>query len=160
MLYHSSKNEDKRQVLDSIEANFSTDTIKRIAADTAVYRGQLDGQRRQVLEEQQINAARSYLEDVTSKYKDEFQNEHFVRLYGEAFKSFGTDLNSDYFMQLYRELKKSIRDEALKEHNIHIENENAKDRISDAVNSRSNADTKDILEMTEDEIRRELKKYK
>ena len=38
-LYHSSTGEDKRQVLDSIEANFSTEIIKRVAADVAMYRG-------------------------------------------------------------------------------------------------------------------------
>lgn len=159
-LYHSSTGEDKRQVLDSIEANFSTEIIKRVAADVAMYRGQLDGEKRQALEEQQLNTARSYLQNVVQKYQDEFKNQDLVMLYGEAFKTLGPDLNTDYFMDLCLKLKKSWQAEALAAHNIQVENENTKDRISDSTTSRNNVDTKDILDMSEDEIRKELKKYR
>ncbi len=159
MLYHSSNPEEKRQVLDSIEANFSTDIIKKIASNVAMYKGQLDIKRRQALEDKQLNEARSYLQEVTQKYQDEFKNESFVKFYGEAFKALGFDLNSDYFMELVLDLKKSWQAEALKAHNIQVENENAKDRISDSTSSRNFAATKDVLDMTEDELRKELKKY-
>ena len=160
-LYHSSTNsEDKRQVLDSIEANFSTDIIKKIAANVALYKGQLDNQKAQALQEQQFNAARSYLQNAVQKYPDEFKNQDFATLYGEAFKSLGPDLNTDYFMQLCQNLKKSWIDEALKAHNIQTENENTKDRITDGINNRPTSDTKNILDMSEAEIRDELRKYK
>lgn len=158
--YPIASKEEKQAILDGIEANFPTETIKKVASEVALYRGQLDGQRRQALEEQQINVARSYLQDVTQKYSEDFKNEAFVKLYGEAFRALGLDLNTDYFMQLCQNLKKSWQDEALKAHNIQVENENTKDRISDSVSTRTTVDSKNILDMSEEEIRKELRKYK
>lgn len=160
-LYHSSSDPaDKKQVLESIEANFSTETIKKIAADSALFKGQLDYQLQQAQNEENNAKMQNYLQNALKKYPDYFKDKNFNQLFGDAFSIYGAELNPDYVVNFYNGLVKSIEADVMKKHNIRIENENAKDRISDGINSRVNTDTKDILEMSEEEIRKELKRIK
>lgn len=154
-LYHSKQTpEDKKAVLDSIEANFTTDVIKRVAADVSNYKGQLDVSRRENFEKQQIAKARVYLGEVTNKYADEFKNKEFMQLYGMAFGALGFDLDSDQFISAVLQCKKSWVNEALKAHNIEVENNNATDRMTDNPSSSGiQSKEKDVLDMTEAELR-------
>lgn len=151
-----------KELLNTIEAEFSVDTVKKVAGDVAILRGQLQQREAEALENQVYNSAREYLDTNVNKYSNEFKNPAFAALYGEAFRAFGCDLDTDKFVSLMNNYATSVIKAAGIKNGIVLENTQATDEIAGLTNNVSNSprgQEKNILEMTEDEMRKELRKY-
>lgn len=152
-----------KDLLNAIEAEFSVDTVKKVAGDVAILKGQLQQKENEALESQVYNSAREYLDVNVNKYSEKFQNPAFAALYGEAFRAFGCDLDTDKFVSLMDDYASSVLKAAGIKNGIALENSQITDEIAGLTNTTSNSprgQEKNILEMTEDEMRKELRKYK
>lgn len=157
-LLNEYKSNPSKELLETIEAEFSTDTLKDVASNLTIMKGQLQAQKQEALEKEYYNAAKQYVDTYVPKYEKDFQNPAFYNMYAEAFSTFGTDLDTDKFVELMHAYGDSI----LKAHGIETsikeENKSATDEISALSNndsSKVSGQEKDLLEMSE----KELKEY-
>ena len=155
-LINEYKTNPSQELLETIEAEFSTNTVKNVAANLAIAKGQLQAQENAALQQQYYDTAKQYVDTYVQKYESDFLNPDFYNLYAEAFGTFGTNLDTDKFVTLMH----AYRDSVLKAHGIEktIENENksATDEISALSNndsSKPDGKEKDLLEMSEQELR-------
>lgn len=150
------------EIRNTIETEFSIDTLKQVAGEVAIFKGQLQQKVNEALEQEVYNSAKEYLDTYVNKYSDEFKNPAFAALYGEAFRALGCNLNTDKFITLLKEYGNSVLQAAGIKNSVIKENSLATDEIAGLSNitDSSLGNEKNILEMSEDEIRRELKKYK
>lgn len=152
-----------KELLDLIEAEFPVDTVKNVAGSVAILKGQLQKEQQEALEKQTITTAREYLDVNIKKYPDEFTNPAFTNLYTEAFKAYGCELDTDTFVNLMRGYADSVLKSARIKNGIEKDNQNATDEIAGLTNNgaaQPKGQEKNILEMSEDEMRKELAKYK
>lgn len=96
------------ELLKTIEAEFTVDTIKKVAGANAIFNGQLQQKYNEALNQQIESSAREYLDTNVTKYAEEFKNPAFAALYGEAFRAYGCDLNTDKFVDLMRSFAQSV----------------------------------------------------
>lgn len=155
-LLNEYKTNPSQELLETIEAEFSTRTLKDVAANLTIAKGQLQAQENAALQQQYYDSAKQYVDTYVQKYEQDFLNPDFYNLYAEAFGTFGTNLDTDKFVSLMH----SYRDSVLKAHGIEksIENENksATDEISALSNkdsSKPDGQEKDILTMSETELK-------
>lgn len=118
----------------TIESQFSTDTLKDVAGEMAILRGQLQQKENEALQEQLETSAKAYLDENVNKYAEEFKNPAFAKLYGEAFRAYGCDLNTELFVQIMHEFK----DYVLKEAGIKTEIENQNNSETDEIEGLTN----------------------
>ena len=123
------REDPSEEFLDAIEAQFSLKTIKEVAGQTEIFKGELQTKQNEALMNEIKGSAAAYLNENVAKYQDEFKNPAFAALYGEAFRAYGCDLNTDKFVELMR----SYADEVVK----------AK-AIKNAIDSENDSDTDEI----------------
>ncbi len=160
--YEQNPTEDLKEVVDG---EFTVATHKAVAKQLSLYEGQINAKQEEAYRQQLEAQATTFLQNEIARYPEEFNNPSFVSLYGEAFKLAGTDLNTDLFVNLISSFRDSVVKETLAKHNIKIANDTAKDEMrGTAPNSSTNIsnqnDGKDILDMSESEIREILRKHK
>lgn len=160
--YEQNPTDDLKEIIDG---EFTVATHKAIAKQLSLYEGQVSAKQEEAYRQQLEAQATTFLQNEIARYPEEFNNPSFVNLYGEAFKLAGTDLNTDLFINLVSEFRNSVVKETLAKHNIKVANDTAKDEMSGtAPNSTTNisnqSEGKDILDMSESEIREVLRKYK
>lgn len=161
-LLDSYRNNPDKETLDMIESQFSVDTLKQVAANVTIAKGQLQAKEQEALNQQVYDSAKSYLEENVTKYKEEFENPAFAAMYAEAFKGFGCDLDTPKFVSLMKNFADSIIANYKSKSKINAENEDITNEIagdSNAGSSQPAESEKDILTMTEAEMRREFRKY-
>lgn len=155
------RNNPSSELLESIESQFPVDTIKDVAAREALFRGQLQAKENLARENQIIQSAREYLNTNVNKYADVFKNPAFAALYGEAFRAYGCDLNTDRFVELMKNYASSIAKASGIKNGINQENINATAEIagltdgSNAANNRTGSG-KSLLNMSEKELDKRL----
>ncbi len=152
-----------KETLELIEADFPVEIVKQVAGSMAVARGQLQAQQQEAQKEQLKGTAKAYLDANVAKYAKEFENEAFVALYGEAFRAYGCDLDTDKFVELMRAYANSITKQANINNGIDRENADATDEIAGLVN-RNNAPqppitNSDIDKMSDRELAANIRKY-
>lgn len=162
-LLNEYKANPSQELLETIEAEFSTRTLKDVAANLTIAKGQLQAQENAALQQQYYDSAKQYVDTYVSKYEKDFLNPDFYNLYAEAFGTYGTNLDTDKFVNLMH----AYRDSVLKAHGIEIsiqdENKNATDEISALSNSdnlKPAGKEKDILDMSEEEMKEYLRKQR
>lgn len=147
------------ELLEQIEAQFSVETIKKVAEANAIFKGQLQAKENEALKNQIEQSAQQYLEANVGRYSEEFNNPAFAALYGEAFRAYGCDLDTDKFVELMH----NYADAVIKAHGIksgiNNENTNDTDEISGLTlggNANSKSGGKSLLDMSEAELDKAL----
>lgn len=149
------------EIRNTIETEFPIDTLKQVAGEVAIFKGQLIQKANEALEQEVLNSAKEYLDTYVNKYSNDFKNPAFAALYGEAFRALGCNLQTDKFVSLLKAYGNSVLQAAGIKNAVNSENSQATDEIAGLTNIADvSTNEKNILEMSEDEIRRELKKYK
>ena len=144
-------------LLNMIEEEFSNSIIKNVAQNVALFKGQLANQKQQALEEQQMAAAREYLDDVTKKYSDYFKDEAFRNIYADLFKAYGPDLKTDYVVDLLEKYAQSRISQYQKNEALKKENATSTDSFEGLNDSPPEGSSKSVLEMSEDELKKALR---
>lgn len=141
------------ETLELIESDFPLDVVKAVAGQKMLAQGQIEQQRRQAQTQQIEDSAKAYLDENVNKYPDKFKNQAFTELYGEAFRAYGCDLDTEKFIELLDNYTESVVKAKNIANGIHKENNQATDEIAGLVNSNSVANIpKDINSMTEKEL--------
>lgn len=162
-LLNEYKKNPSAELLNTIEAEFPLDTVKQVAGSLELYKGQLQAQQLEAQEKQVYDSAQQYLANNVEKYRDQFNNPAFAQLYGEAFKAYGCNLDTDAFVQLMQNYADSVIKANGIQKSIDNENQSATDEIAGVTqtgNSQPRGSEKNILDMTEAEMRAEIKKYR
>lgn len=153
------REDPSEEFLDAIEAQFSLKTIKEVAGQTEIFKGELQTKQNEALMNEIKGSAAAYLNENVAKYQDEFKNPAFAALYGEAFRAYGCDLNTDKFV----ELMKSYADEVIKakaiKNAIDSENDSDTDEIaglSSGNNGTNSKGGKSLLTMSSEELDKRL----
>lgn len=155
------RNNPTQEVLDTIESQFSVETLKDVAGREALFKGQLQARENLAYESQVRQSAQEYLNVNVNKYAEDFKNPAFAALYGEAFRAYGCDLNTDKFVELMNNYATSIAKASGIKNGINQENINATNEIagltdgSNAANNRAGSG-KSLLSMSEKELDRRL----
>lgn len=142
-------------ILKTIENEFDLDTVKKIT---------LEKQAKQVELQQRIydaveTSAREYLNENVNKYAEYFKNPAFAELYGEAFKAYGVNTDTERFVNLMNDYANFILKSAGINNGITNENKYATDEIAGLTALGSNArngSEKDILTMSDSDMKREI----
>lgn len=155
-LLNEYKANPSQELLETIEAEFSTKTLKDVAANLTIAKGQLQYQENAALQQQYYDQAKQYVDTYVQKYEEDFLNPDFYNLYAEAFGTYGTNLDTDKFVNLMHK----YRDSVLKAHGIEKSIENENTSLTDEISALSNNDSlkpaakeKDLLEMSEEELK-------
>ncbi len=147
------------ELLETIEAQFPLETIKKVAAANTLYAGQLEVQRAQALQNEIETSAKNYLDIWVPKYEDRFHNKAFADLYGEAFKAIGCDLDTDKFIALVDNYTNSVLKANGIKKSIAKNNAEETDEIA-ALTPGKNAETsgngKSLLDMSDKELDKRL----
>lgn len=142
-----------KETLELIEADFPLEVVKAVAGQKMLAQGQIEQQRQAAYNQQIETSARSYLDENVNKYPDKFKNEAFTNLYGEAFRAYGCDLDTEKFINLLDAYAQSVIQANNITNGIHKENNQITDEIAGLVNSNSVANIpKDINKMSEKEL--------
>lgn len=96
------------ELLNMIEGEFSNEIIKKIAGKKAIFEQELNNSKQEQLNNQTMNSLQEYLNVEVPKYPDEFNNPAFTALYAEAFKTYGTNLDTARFVNMMRDFANSI----------------------------------------------------
>lgn len=146
----------------TIESQFSTDSLKEVAGEMAILKGQLQFKEQEALQKELENSARAYLDENVAKYQEDFKSPAFAALYGEAFRAYGCDLQSDKFVELMHQYRDEVLKSANIETNIDDENNSATDEIEGLTNTGSGASSFDtsgsLLDMDEKDMRAAIRK--
>lgn len=151
------------ETLELIEADFPLEVIKQVAGSKEVFKGQLQQKQDEALQSQIYASAKEYLDTNVNKYSKEFSNPAFAELFGEAFKAYGCELEADRFVNLMRQFAITEAQRMGFKRDIAKENSDATDEIAGLTNggfTQPKGQEKDILSMTEEEMRREIRKYR
>ena len=158
-LLNEYRNNPSEELLDTIESQFSLGTIKKVAGKTETYKGELQTKHNEALIQEVRESAKTYLNESVGKYKDEFKNPAFAALYGEAFRAYGCDLDTDKFVELMRNYaKEAIKANTIKES---IDNENNEETseiagLSSGSSIGNSKGSKSLLAMSNAELDRRL----
>lgn len=158
-LLNEYRNNPSDELLETIEAQFSVETLKDVAGKNAIFKGQLQLREQEALENEVKQSAKSYLDENVNKYASEFNNPAFAALYGEAFRAYGCDLDTDKFVSLMKDYAKSIIAANGIVNGINQENHNATDEIAgltmgDNVTKTNNG--KSLLQMSDQDLSKRL----
>lgn len=127
------------ELRETIESQFSTDTLKDVAGEMAILRGQLQMREQEAQQEQLEATAKAYLDENVGKYAEEFKNPAFAKLYGEAFRAYGCDLQTDKFVELMHEFRDNILKSVGIQQEIAAQNNSATDEIEGLTNTGNSA---------------------
>lgn len=158
-LLNEYRNNPSDDLLETIESQFSVEVLKDVAGKNAIFKGQLQAKEQEALENEVKQSAKSYLDENVNKYADEFQNPAFAALYGEAFRAYGCDLDTDKFVNLMREYAKTIIATNGIVNSINQENQAATDEIAGLTmgnNATKSSNGKSLLQMSEQDLNKRL----
>jgi hypothetical protein len=147
------------ELLETIESQFSVETIKNVAGKNAVFQGQLQEKENEALHEQVKQSAKQYLDENVNKYADEFKNPAFAALYGEAFRAYGCDLDTDKFVELMKQYATAVLKADGIERSITNENSSATDEIAGLTsggNATKATNGKSLLQLSEKDLDKRL----
>ena len=152
-----------QETLNLVRAELPVETLENIAVNIAMAKGQLQAQKQEALNQQIYNSAREYLDENVNKYSDKFKNPAFKELYGEAFRAYGCDLQTDKLVSIIDalvdyEIKARGITQSINEENTKITDEIA--GLTSTGGPQPDAQEKNILDMSPEEMRKELKKYR
>lgn len=151
--YRKTPNND---ILKAIESEFDLDTVKNITINKQAKQGELQ----QRIYDEVKNSASEYLNQNVNKYSNYFKNPAFAELYGEAFRAYGVKLDSDKFVNLMNSYADFVIKSAGINNGIISDNKNATDEIAGLTdlggNARNGNSEKDILSMSDAEMKREI----
>lgn len=154
-LLNEYKNNPSAELLETIESQFSVETLKDVAGKSAIFEGQLQAKENEALENEIKLSVQQYLNENVTKYADKFKNPAFAALYGEAFRAYGCELRTDKFV----ELMDSFADATIKEFRIKngIKEENTKATneitgLGGTTGSAAKGNGKSLTDMSEDEL--------
>lgn len=154
-LINEYKQNPSQELLETIEAEFSTQTLKNVAENMTIAKGQLQAQANEALKQQYYDSAKEYVDTYVNKYQQDFLNPEFYNVYSEAFGLLGTNLDTDKFVNLMHK----YRDSVLKAHGVEVsinkENKSATDEIAGLSNgdsSKASGKEKDLLQMSQAEL--------
>ena len=142
-------------ILKTIENEFDLDTVKRITLEKQAKQTELQ----QRIYDEVRNSASEYLNENVNKYAEYFKNPAFAELYGEAFRAYGVNLETDKFVNLMNDYENFVLKSAGINNGINNENRNATDEIAGLTAMGSNAQNgseKDILTMSDSDMKREI----
>ncbi|MEI7474695.1 MAG: hypothetical protein WCK67_07935 [bacterium] len=163
MLY---KQHPNPELLAEIESRFTGDIHKKVGENLALVKQNIQQQQIQQSYEKEKESATQYLTDVTTQYADHFKNDAFTNMFGLAFKELGTNLDTKTFISAMDAYKDSIIKDYESSKQTNAENDNAKQGLADLnpngkhINNNSSFQEKNILSMSEEEIKKEFNKYK
>ena len=147
-------------LLETIESQFSLEILKDVAGKNAIFQGQLQAREQEALESEIRQSAKLYLDENVNKYASEFNNPAFAALYGEAFRAYGCDLDTDKFVNLMRDYAKSIIAASGIVNGINMENRAETDEIAGLAPGSNSAvkpgSGKSLLQMSEAELDKRL----
>ncbi len=144
-----------KEILKTIKNEFDVDTVENIALASKEKENELQ---QRVYDEVKASAS-EYLNNSVNKYADRFNNPAFAELYGEAFRAYGVRLDTDKFVNLMDSYENFIIKSAGLNKGIANDNINATDEIAGLTNAgrnTQNASERDILSMSDAEMRREI----
>lgn len=147
------------ELLETIESQFSVETLKDVAGKNAIFKGQLQAKENEALENEVKESAKLYLDENVNKYLDDFKNPAFAALYGEAFRAYGCDLDTEKFVELMHEYATSIIKANGIINGINQENHNATDEIAGLTmgsNATKPSNGKSLLQMSEQDLNKRL----
>ena len=142
-------------ILKTIENEFDLDTVKRITLEKQAKQTELQ----QRIYDEVRNSASEYLNENVNKYAEYFKNPAFAELYGEAFRAYGVNLETDKFVNLMNDYENFVLKSAGINNGINTENRNPTDEIAGLTAMGSNAQNgseKDILTMSDSDMKREI----
>lgn len=134
LLQELEKNPTK-ELRDTIKSQFSLETIENIAGEKKLFEGQLEQKEQQALYEQLESSARGYLDETVPKYAKEFENPAFNQIFGEAFRAFGCDLQTDVLVNLLHQYVEFANKANNIQSEINKENSKATDAIAGVANT-------------------------
>lgn len=134
-LEKSSKN--SKELIETIESQFSLDTIKSVAIGKDKFNGQLEEKELQAQKDEIINSAKNYLNETVNKHLKEFENPAFNKIFGEAFLAYGETLQTDKLINLLHEYVDYVNKANGIESSIYKQNSEATDEIIGASNTGS-----------------------
>lgn len=146
-----------------IRDEFPVDVLEDVAEKTAIVKGQLQQKQREALDQQAVQQLQGYLEAEVPKYAEELKNPAVVALFAEGLTAYGTNLQTDKFFKLLHDYKNSILQQAGIETGINDENSNDTDELTGITKSSGqtpNTNEKNVLEMSESELKAYLKTQK
>jgi len=145
-------------LLETIESQFSVETLKDVAGKNALFKGQLQQREQEALESGVKTSAQQYLDENVNKYADRFQNPAFAALYGEAFRAYGCNLNTDKFVELMDNFAESIIKAKGIVNGINKENHNDTDEIAGLTNGNTGKTRsgKSLLQLSEQDLSKRL----
>lgn len=145
-----------KEILKAIKSEFDLDTVERIALDTKVKERELQDRIYKEVEA----SANNYLNENVKKHADLFQNPAFTELYGEAFRAYGTNLDTDRFINLMNAFADFKIKSAGINNGVINDNKSATDEIAGLTSggsaAQNNSSEKDILSMSDAEMKREI----
>ena len=155
----SYRTDPDEEMLEAIEAQFSLKTVKEVAGQTEIFKGELQNKQNEALMNEIRGSAAAYLNENVAKYKEDFKNPAFAALYGEAFRAYGVDLDTDKFVELMRSFaSEAIKANAIKKA-IVSENDSDTDEIaglSSGNNGTNSKGGKSLLTMSSEELDKRL----
>jgi hypothetical protein len=134
LLQELEKNPTK-ELRDTIKSQFSIETIENVAGEKKLFEGQLAQREQQALYEQLESSARGYLDETVPKYAKEFENPAFNQIFGEAFRAFGCDLQTDVLVNLLHQYVEFANKANNIQSEINKENSKATDAIAGVANT-------------------------
>lgn len=152
-----------KNLLQAIKNEFSSETREQVAGSIALLNGQLQQKQLEAQQQQEMQTMRSYLDTNVPKYRQEFDNPAFAKLYGEALNILGTNLDTDKFVSMMRAYSDYVLKKAGITQGIASENNDITDEIAGITTDGRNIPSgqeKDILSMTPSEMKREIAKFK
>lgn len=158
-LLNEYRNNPSDELLETIESQFSLETLKKVAGNNALYQGQLQAQANEALKKEVEQSVKLYLDENVNKYAEEFKNPAFAALYGEAFRAYGCDLQTDKFVELMHQYAESILKANGIQQGIQSENHSATDEIAGlTINNNANKANsgKSLLQMSEQDLDKRL----
>lgn len=147
------------ELLEAIESQFSLGTIKKVAGKAEHFKGELQARDNEALMKEIKDSAANYLNENVSKHQELFKNPAFATLYGEAFRAYGCDLDTDKFVELMVNFAETVKKaEAIKK-GIDDENYDETSEIAGVSSVGSSANTKcgkSLLTMSSAELDKRL----
>lgn len=154
-LLNEYKNNPSAELLDTIESQFSVETLKDVAGKNAIFEGQLQEKENEAQENEIKLSAQLYLNENVTKYAEKFKNPAFAALYGEAFRAYGCNLQTDKFVELMDSFADTVVKDFKIKNGIKVENTNATDEITGlggTTGSSASGSGKSLTDMSDSEL--------
>ena len=152
------------ETANELEKLFPSEVIKNVSVKSEYAKNLLIQGEREKLKEQEFEKAENYLKEVVEKNFDALKNPAVAGIFNEAFKTFGSNLDSEWFFNSLSALKDSFIKDYQKEQILMKEKESAvatASKISPSSSSKGGTSLlgRNALDLTPQEIGRMLDEY-